>query len=109
VWSNHVLPRDASISRNGRLANSFSRGCILIRVIAQAVPTNCQPSTGVVMAVFKPAFPAVLPNPQNVLEGTIATKCSIVAAAPTFLEVYGLSFPSSGLTISDAYRLGHVI
>ena len=43
------------------------------------------------MAVFKPAFPAVLPNPQNVLEGTIATKCSIVAAAPTFLEVYGLS------------------
>jgi hypothetical protein len=49
------------------------------------------------MAVFKPAFPAVLPNPQNVLEGAIATKCSIVAAAPTFLEVYSLSFVRSYL------------
>lgn len=39
------------------------------------------------MAVFKPAFPAVLPNPQNVLEGMMATNCSIGAAAPTFLEV----------------------
>jgi hypothetical protein len=39
------------------------------------------------MAVFKPAFPAVAPNPQNVLEGMIATNCSIGAAAPTFLEV----------------------
>lgn len=46
------------------------------------------PSTGVVMAVFKPAFPAVLPNPQNVLEGMIATNCSIGAAAPTFLEAW---------------------
>ena len=42
------------------------------------------------MAVFKPAFPAVLPNPQNVLEGMIATNSSIGAAAPTFLEVHGL-------------------
>ena len=39
------------------------------------------------MAVFKPVFPAISPNPQNVLEGMIATKCSIGAAAPTFLEV----------------------
>ncbi|KAI9464124.1 acetyl-CoA synthetase-like protein [Lactarius psammicola] len=46
-------------------------------------------SVGVVMAVFKPAFPAVLPNPQNVLEGMIATQCSIGAAAPTFLEMWG--------------------
>ena len=43
-----------------------------------------------IMAVFKPAFPAVLPNPQNVLEGMIATNSSIGAAAPTFLEVHGL-------------------
>ncbi|KAI9433075.1 acetyl-CoA synthetase-like protein [Lactarius indigo] len=47
-------------------------------------------SVGVVMAVFKPAFPAVLPNPQNVLEGMIATRCSIGAAAPTFLEARDL-------------------
>jgi hypothetical protein len=51
---------------------------------------SLQPSAGVVMAVFKPAFPAVLPNPQNILEGMIATNCSIGAAAPTFLEVRGL-------------------
>ncbi|KAH9077806.1 acetyl-CoA synthetase-like protein [Lactarius deliciosus] len=48
-------------------------------------------SVGVVMAVFKPAFPAVLPNPQNVLEGMIATQCSIGAAAPTFLEAWSRS------------------
>lgn len=43
------------------------------------------------MAVFKPAFPAVLPNPQNILEGMIATNCSIGAAAPTFLEAWSRS------------------
>ncbi|KAI0298355.1 acetyl-CoA synthetase-like protein [Multifurca ochricompacta] len=58
-------------------------------------------SVGIVMSVFKPASPAVLPNPQNVLEGMIATDCSIVAAAPTFVEVsnhslFGLSFHSKG-------------
>jgi hypothetical protein len=53
-----------------------------------------QVSAGVVMAVFKPAFPAVLPNPQNVLEGMMTTNCSIGAAAPTFLEVRGHSFVS---------------
>ncbi len=42
------------------------------------------------MAVFKPAFPAALPNPQNVLEGMITASCSIGVAAPTFLEVRGL-------------------
>ncbi|KAH9955362.1 acetyl-CoA synthetase-like protein [Russula dissimulans] len=46
------------------------------------------PSSGVVMAVFKPAFPAVLPNPQNVLEGMMVTKCAIGAAAPTFIEAW---------------------
>jgi hypothetical protein len=51
-----------------------------------------QVSAGVVMAVFKPAFPAVLPNPQNVLEGMMTTNCSIGAAAPTFLEVRDHSF-----------------
>jgi hypothetical protein len=39
------------------------------------------------MAVFKPAFPAVLPNPQNVFEGMVVTSCSIGVAVPTFLEV----------------------
>lgn len=39
------------------------------------------------MAVFKPQFPAVLPNPQNVLEGMMVSKCTLGASAPTFLEV----------------------
>ncbi|KAA1475309.1 acetyl-CoA synthetase-like protein [Dentipellis sp. KUC8613] len=45
-------------------------------------------SCGLTMAVFKPAFPATLPNPQNVFEGIVATKCKIGAVAPTFLEVW---------------------
>ncbi|TFY80855.1 hypothetical protein EWM64_g3157 [Hericium alpestre] len=45
-------------------------------------------SCGITMAVFKPAFPAVLPNPQNVIEGLVGTKCQLGAAAPTFLEVW---------------------
>lgn len=48
-------------------------------------------TVGVVMAVFKPSFPAVMPNPQNVLEGMISTQCSIGAAAPTFLEAWSRS------------------
>ena len=51
---------------------------------------SLQVSVGVVMSVFKPVFPAVLPNPQNVLEGMIATQCTIGAAAPTFLEARAL-------------------
>lgn len=61
------------------------------------------------MAVFKPAFPAVLPNPQNVLEGMIATNCSIGAAAPTFLEVRGLFLDWHLLSRISMGRLGHAI
>ncbi|KAI0045616.1 acetyl-CoA synthetase-like protein [Auriscalpium vulgare] len=45
-------------------------------------------SSGVEMAVFKPAFPAVMPNPQNVLEASIVSKSDIVAGAPAFLEAW---------------------
>ena len=87
--TNHVLPRDARLPRDGRLANSSGGECDFLRVFP--FQQFFQPSAGVVMAVFKPAFPAVLPNPQNVLEGMIITNCSIGAAAPTFLEVCGHS------------------
>ena len=72
-------------------------GVLQIALVVSATSSGCfhsnnfQPSAGVVMAVFKPAFPAVLPNPQNVLEGMIITNCSVGAAAPTFLEVRGHS------------------
>ncbi|KAI0318669.1 acetyl-CoA synthetase-like protein [Amylostereum chailletii] len=45
-------------------------------------------SCGVEMAVFKPSFPSVMPNPQNVLQGMMATSCTLGAAAPTFLEAW---------------------
>lgn len=90
VWTDHVVSRDASFPWNGSPANSPGSECGLLRVFFQS--NSLQPSSGVVMAVFKPAFPAVLPNPQNVLEGMIATNCSIGAAAPTFLEVRGRIF-----------------
>ena len=38
------------------------------------------------MPVFRPAFPAVLPNPQNIFEGMVTTNCSIALTVPTFLE-----------------------
>lgn len=46
-----------------------------------------QPSVGLAIAVFRPAVPAVLPNPQNVFEKMVITNCSIVVVVPTFLEV----------------------
>ncbi|KAI0062574.1 acetyl-CoA synthetase-like protein [Artomyces pyxidatus] len=54
-------------------------------------------STGVEMATFKPAFPATMPNPQNVLEGMMATNSMIAAGAPTFLEAWSRS------TVAVAY------
>ena len=46
-----------------------------------------QPFVGLVMGVFCPTFPAVLPNPQNIFEGMVITNCSIALTVPTFLEV----------------------
>jgi len=46
-----------------------------------------QPSVGLVMAVFRPAVPAVLPNPQKVFERMVITNCSIGVVVPIFLEV----------------------
>ncbi|KAI9459306.1 acetyl-CoA synthetase-like protein [Russula earlei] len=58
----------------------FHGMCIFLVVVA--------PTAGVVMATFKPAFPAVLPNPQNVLAGMVVTGTSIVAVVPSFLEAW---------------------
>ena len=46
-----------------------------------------QPFVGLVMAVFRPTFPAVLPNPQNIFEGMVITNCSIALTVLTSLEV----------------------
>lgn len=88
VWADYVLSCNAGIPRNGCPANRPRSACPLLPLLCLSVLIGLQVSVGVVMSVFKPAFPAVLPNPQNVLEGMIATQCSIGAAAPTFLEVH---------------------
>jgi hypothetical protein len=90
-----------------QIALVVSVACGLCRVIHFS--NISQPSAGVVMAVFEPAFPAVSPNPQNVLEGMIATNCSIGAAAPTFLEVRRLFLVDKLLNRMFMGRLGHAI
>jgi hypothetical protein len=67
-----------------------------------------QVSVGVVMAVFKPACPAVLPNPQNVLEGMVVTQCSIGAAAPSFLEARDRFFVDTR-PLSSVFRPGRAV
>lgn len=86
VRTNCVLSRDARLPCNKPPTNNSGGEYDIIRVI-YFHSNKFQPSTGLVMAVFKPASPAVLPNPQNVLEGMIATKCSIGAVVPAFIEV----------------------
>jgi hypothetical protein len=86
VWTDHVLScGHASIPRIGCPENCPSGRCHFRPCLPFLI--SSQVSVGVVMTVFKPAFPAVMPNPQNVLEGMIATQCSIGSTVPTFLEV----------------------
>lgn len=40
-----------------------------------------------IVAAFKPQFPAIVPNPGNVIEQAQATKCDYMFITPTFIEV----------------------
>ena len=46
-----------------------------------------QISTGMVVAAFKPHSPAIVPNPQNAIQGIVSSKSTYVFGAPTFVEV----------------------
>ncbi|KAG7451555.1 acetyl-CoA synthetase-like protein [Guyanagaster necrorhizus] len=45
-------------------------------------------SDGVTIAVFPPENPPIVPTPQRVLEGIIATNCTIVFCVPHFFETW---------------------
>ncbi|THH03896.1 hypothetical protein EW145_g5919, partial [Phellinidium pouzarii] len=45
-------------------------------------------AVGVVVAVFKPRSPAIVPNAVNVIESVIATKCDYIYITPFFLEAW---------------------
>jgi hypothetical protein len=47
----------------------------------------CQAACGVVMSVFKPTFPAIIPTSKNVFDGAVATHTDILAGVPAFIEV----------------------
>ena len=40
-----------------------------------------------VLSVFKPTFPAIIPTPKNVFEGAVATYTDVLAGVPAFVEV----------------------
>lgn len=42
---------------------------------------------GIILAVYKPQSPPVLPTPENLWEGVINTKSDIVLAVPVFIQV----------------------
>ncbi|PBK64722.1 acetyl-CoA synthetase-like protein [Armillaria solidipes] len=45
-------------------------------------------SDGVTIAVFPPENPPIVPTPERVMEGIIATKCTIVFCVPHFYEAW---------------------
>ncbi|KAK0463111.1 uncharacterized protein EV420DRAFT_1618923 [Desarmillaria tabescens] len=42
--------------------------------------------TGVIMAVFRPGWPPIIPTPDRVFSGPIATKCNLMFCVPAFLD-----------------------
>ncbi|KAK0201251.1 NRPS-like enzyme [Desarmillaria ectypa] len=45
-------------------------------------------SDGVTIAVFRPENPPIVPTPGRVLEGIVATKCTLVFSVPHFFEAW---------------------
>ncbi len=39
------------------------------------------------MTVFRPGWPPIIPTPDRVFSGAIATKCNLMFCVPAFLEV----------------------
>ena len=80
---------DATVPWNGCVATGHS-GLSLVTDLQRPYPeyiSYCQAACGVVLSVFKPTFPAIIPTPKNVFEGAVATHTDILAGVPAFIEV----------------------
>ncbi|KAL0578153.1 hypothetical protein V5O48_003858 [Marasmius crinis-equi] len=53
--------------------------------IIQLAWTAC---AGLVVAAFEPKFPATLPSPENLFEGSRATSSDIILCVPSFIEAW---------------------
>ena len=89
MWPRNELSCNANVSRHGRASIGFS-GLFHNQPLAKEyayVEQRYQTASGVVMSVFKPTAPAIMPSPKNVFEGAMATSTDIVACVPAFIEV----------------------
>ena len=53
-----------------------------------SVTNFSQPSTGLVLAMYKPSIPAVVPTPESYIAAAAATNVEVLACAPMFLEAW---------------------
>jgi len=83
------LSLDANVPWNGCVAIGYS-GVFFTTDLQRPYPeyiSYCQAACGVVMSVFKPTFPAIIPTSKNVFDGAVATHTDILAGVPAFIEV----------------------
>lgn len=60
--------------------------CTYFRIRSEQ--TLFQPSTGLVLAMYKPSIPAVVPTPENAFAAAMATDTELLVCAPMFLEAW---------------------
>ncbi|KAL5492825.1 hypothetical protein ACEPAI_4273 [Sanghuangporus weigelae] len=60
--------------------------CVPFFHAMSGLPLTVPATAGLILAVFKPQTPAIVPNPVNVFEGSLATKAEYLLSPPTFFE-----------------------
>ncbi|EJC99743.1 acetyl-CoA synthetase-like protein [Fomitiporia mediterranea MF3/22] len=91
IWSQWALAKGASVPMQGDL--SLTGMVVAIHVIPMfhamgAIQLMGAPSRGVVMSMFTPQCPAIVPDPGNVLSTALETKSDFILCVPTFLEIW---------------------
>lgn len=49
-----------------------------------------QATCGAILATFRPQSPAIIPSPNTVFDGIVATKSDVAFGVPSFIEVFQL-------------------